>query len=64
MSSLDKLMQLEGAIGAFEFADNGELGEHRIGEGSVPPSAPRASSRNPGQMHHRPETGKYRRLHQ
>jgi len=34
MASLDELMQLDGAIGAFEFSDGGELGEHRIADGS------------------------------
>jgi len=34
MASLDELMKLDGALGAFEFSDGGELGEHRIAEGS------------------------------
>ena len=34
MASVEKLMQLNGAMGAFRFADNGELLEHQIAEGS------------------------------
>ena len=34
MADLESLMSLPGAIGAFSFADNGELTGHRIAEGS------------------------------
>ena len=34
MSSLDKLMNLEGADAAFEFSPTGELTDHRLAEGS------------------------------
>ena len=34
MSSLDNLMNLEGASAAFEFSDTGELTDHRLAEGS------------------------------
>ena len=34
MSSLDSLMNLEGAAAAFEYSDRGELTEHRISEQS------------------------------
>ena len=35
MSSLDKLMNLEGADAAFEFSPTGELTDHRLAEGST-----------------------------
>lgn len=35
MTDLQKLMELPGALAAFEFSDRGELGEHRIAAGSV-----------------------------
>ncbi len=34
MSSLDKLMDLQGAAAAFEYSDSGELVDHRIAEDS------------------------------
>ena len=34
MSSLDKLISLEGASAAFEFSQSGELTDHRVAEGS------------------------------
>lgn len=34
MTDLQKLMDLPGALAAFEFSDRGELGEHRIAAGS------------------------------
>lgn len=34
MSSLEQLMELPGALAAFEFSDRGELREHRIAEGN------------------------------
>lgn len=34
MSDLDKLMGVDGAVGAFRFSANGELQEHRIADGS------------------------------
>lgn len=33
MTDLQKLMDLPGALAAFEFSDRGELGEHRIAPG-------------------------------
>ncbi len=35
MSSIDDLMQLEGASAAFSFTDRGELTEHRIADDSA-----------------------------
>ncbi len=34
MSSLENLMNLEGADAAFEFSDTGELTDHRLADGS------------------------------
>lgn len=34
MTDLHTLMELPGALAAFEFSDRGELGEHRIADGS------------------------------
>jgi len=34
MSSLDKLMNLDGAAAAFEFSDTGELTDHRLTDAS------------------------------
>jgi len=34
MADLDKLMSLDGAIGAFTFSEQGELVDHRAAEGS------------------------------
>ena len=34
MSDLQKLINLPGALAAFAFSDRGELGEHKIAEGS------------------------------
>lgn len=34
MTDLNKLMQLPGALAAFEFSDRGELGTHEIAPGS------------------------------
>lgn len=34
MTDLQKLMDLPGALAAFEFSDRGELGAHRIASGS------------------------------
>ena len=34
MTDINNLMQLEGAVAAFQFSDRGELGEHNIADGS------------------------------
>ncbi|MGD8483999.1 MAG: DUF2173 family protein [Thioalkalispiraceae bacterium] len=34
MADLDKLMGIEGAVGAFRFSPRGELEEHKIADGS------------------------------